>query len=844
MVLWERIMLMWHKLLPNTLDVIKVKYGQKNGRVKTITYQEFLNLPAHELSPKEQELQKAMAKLYHVNDRYPPLFKGFPNWRPNQPLTIDATTLSYSKTVRASFIPAKNVVEFTTAAFDEELFSTLVHELKHAEDCTEDYVSSFLTTRCQDGLAYHQIGVLLEARARACELTAVMADCLDRKLSVEEFRAEIQKDGVYRYVSMIMPEVEKQYKNYMRFWAIDTGKNLQEMQHVATIAIIPHFVEGQDYKEGYFLNFNKNHSIKASDKGLQELPSSWKDFYSHHYNDAFIEMLRASFPNGKPLEAGADKITADIFEKLNVNVDLSPLLWKAIEKQDIAAVKDLIKKGVNINGLNNEGWSSLHVAANCGNVEIVNVLIKEGLNVDQVDQHGRTPLMLAAKNAHFSVVEALIKQGADVNQSDKFGEPPLVSLADGLHLALSFPNNSKKVTDYIKTAKILRKHGGKFNGSIPKVVYELFVKEGIIIPKEGVENGLTTSSYIPTRSTSVTGGQVAVSKKKTRNVNKGDKNWETLLIDAARNGDVDVVEALLKQGANVNQGNKKGETPLILAAAYGHVEVVDVLIKQGANVNQGNKKGDTPLHLAAINGRAEVVDTLIRQGANVNQGNKFGEPPLIRTAMMGHVKVAESLIRHGADVNQGNETGVTPLHGAVAHNRVELVDILIRHGADVNQGNKYGVTPLIVAAANECVESIDILIRHGANINQGNKDGQTPLIIAAENGHISIVEALIKHGVDVNQTDKFGVTPLSYVINVLNKKLKAGDSDVSNWLKIAEMLKQKGAEELQTGHLSSNAYPSENDLNVSTRLVECATCVNESPEEDLSMPKQGRGNIS
>jgi len=52
---------------------------------------------------------------------------------------------------------------------------------------------------------------------------------------------------------------------------------------------------------------------------------------------------------------------------------------------------------------------------------------------------------------------------------------------------------------------------------------------------------------------------------------------------AARNGDKDIAELLILNGANVNATDEKGTNPLNLAEQEGHGEVVVLLIKNGAH---------------------------------------------------------------------------------------------------------------------------------------------------------------------------------------------------------------------------------------------------------------------
>ena len=87
--------------MPNALDEVKVRYDQKTGEEKTISYLEFLALDEDLLS--EKELQAVMKKIYHLNKSNFSLYKEFSNWRADKSLSIDAMTLHSSDTCSACF---------------------------------------------------------------------------------------------------------------------------------------------------------------------------------------------------------------------------------------------------------------------------------------------------------------------------------------------------------------------------------------------------------------------------------------------------------------------------------------------------------------------------------------------------------------------------------------------------------------------------------------------------------------------------------------------------------------------------------------------------------------------
>jgi ankyrin repeat protein len=62
-----------------------------------------------------------------------------------------------------------------------------------------------------------------------------------------------------------------------------------------------------------------------------------------------------------------------------------------------------------------KGRSPLHLAAEYGNLEIIDCLIKAGVNVNVLDSDGNTPLVYAVAQSETEAVIYLVENGADVN---------------------------------------------------------------------------------------------------------------------------------------------------------------------------------------------------------------------------------------------------------------------------------------------------------------------------------------------------------------------------------------------------------------------------------------------
>ena len=394
-----------------------MKYGQKTGEEKTISYLAFLNVEDSYLSEKEKKVQEAMKKLHHLNENNPPLFNTFPNWRSDKPLTID-TIGALGRFFNAAFIGDLNVVRFNEEAFKENLFLVLAHELKHAEDCTKERFDLEMGYRINDGLAYHQIGVLLETRARACELAAIMLDCLDKKKSAKEFLSEPKGQNIAQFVSVIMPEIKKRYEKAL---ISDKPLDTQEIQQLATVAIVPVFVWSRCYKNGYCQDYNETCEIRSEDKGMKELPTYWGIL--PQYQEPLLGVLYASFQKKKQKWMA----TVDMLKKLNVELDFSSFFRKAAENGLVEDAKVLIEVGLDINQKDNSGWTLFHSAALYGKAKIVQFLLKAGADKNVKDNYEYTPMHFAAIYGNIEVVKLLLEAGADLSAKNDYCETPLDS---------------------------------------------------------------------------------------------------------------------------------------------------------------------------------------------------------------------------------------------------------------------------------------------------------------------------------------------------------------------------------------------------------------------------------
>ncbi len=176
------------------------------------------------------------------------------------------------------------------------------------------------------------------------------------------------------------------------------------------------------------------------------------------------------------------------------------------------------------------------------------------------------------------------------------------------------------------------------------------------------------------------------------------------------------------------------ESPVADAAEDGDVESVRALLREGADANAAQSDGMTALHWAAMHNNVTIARALIYAGATVQSKTRLGGYTPLHLASKGESRdVAAVLITNHADVNAFTTTGVTPLHFAADANAIGVIDLLLAAGADVDAPDAFSQrTPLMFAAMRGADAAARSLLAGGAD----------PRLVTATKDYESISEQL------------------------------------------------------------------------------------------------------
>jgi ankyrin repeat protein len=444
---------------------------------------------------------------------------------------------------------------------------------------------------------------------------------------------------------------------------------------------------------------------------------------------------------------------------------LHPTLHRAVQQNNLSKIKELHKKGHDLNALDSRGWAPIHDAIMNNSTNSLEFLLKLGADVDSKTREKKaTPLILAVIKQKKSHVKLLLQHNAKVNFEATQG---------GSALRLAVEKNNLEITE------LLLQHNAKIETYAPDgfnilhfaiqtnqpAMVELLLKYNSNIKTPAKLEVDTPPLHLATCYGHEKIAAILIKHGSDVNEMVGNSKDEMAPLHIAAENGNSVLGVLLENGAKTEIFTKSGLTPLHLAVSNNNFESVKLLIRHKANINviAKDKLRHTPLCLAIQHDNAKMVSLLISLGVDINIPLSKNFSHLMYASVRNNLEICNILIQNGADVNKSADHNVTPLHSAIVGKNKNIVALLLKNKAAIETYNDNGMNALHVAAIINTIEIAKLLLEKGANVNALSKGHlkATPLYHAVNFGNKEMVQLLITHGAQVDKTNSKGVLPLS-----------------------------------------------------------------------------------
>lgn len=213
------------------------------------------------------------------------------------------------------------------------------------------------------------------------------------------------------------------------------------------------------------------------------------------------------------------------------------------------------------------------------------------------------------------------------------------------------------------------------------------------------------------------------------------------LFEAAVSGNKNLVRNLVAKGADINKIQKNTDTLLHSAIKYGNNQMIETLLAGGADVNIKNFGGLTAMQLLL-----DVSDS-----------------PWLRKKNFDYEATARLLLANGAtfDFQHRDSRRRTCIQRAISKSQNEMLQLMLENGADINFKEERGGYLHSAIREQVKIDIIETLLSAGADLRIRDKDGNTALHTAAYCGRRDIVEALLDRSADINSKNNEGMTALA-----------------------------------------------------------------------------------
>ena len=578
-------------------------------------------------------------------------------------------------------------------------------------------------------------------------------------------------------------------------------------------------------------------------------------FNKEHTNENFyLELTKKDFDTQWLNEA----LRSEFIDIDHQDEDGNTFLLKCLKDSKYKSVEWLIYNGADIEIKNNDGKSAINIAIEKNSLPVVKGLLElDKIDVNQRDIDGRSLLQNVVVWGNHKMAKLLINHGADINNTDHhernvlfdalaFGDRHFIDYLLNLNILdlntvdemgntlLQHPEVEKNddiAKDLIiagANPTILPKEGESFlfktilRGEEAQGLVEIALDHGANV-NANTKSGNTImmeiikiASELPPKEELTKKYYLEIGQKMLDHggdINAVGLNSETMLFNAVRLRDFEIIAFLLSGGIDPNIQNEHGETPLFEMVLDGvkSLDLILLLIAYEANPNLKNHDGKTVYELLNDiiihqHGTKELTDNVLlskidpngeylvivkelleRDDSDHDYLDSTGEPLFFKALLHGYYPLFKLYMNFGLDVNTCSIAGHNIFYEYVLktfeennptnHNLMHFenhLSSLISHKVEKDYQDSLGWSILHKVLSTPCNEELFKVLTKVVLFDYSIADnlGRTVIHNAVWGNKPNIIEIIEKKSSgSINQPDGYGILPITYAALLGNKEL-------------------------------------------------------------------------